>query len=163
METLSPTLSVLLILLQASRAMLNEGIYLKDVIDLGIFLRRQGDRVDFVLLQEWLSKIGLQRAGNLIGDLLIVFLGFGEDELPFVSEQKRQSIKRSETDLFHLRNASTEEWYFKQGTDVFVHTANKSAMIGHLRHSLRYFGYYPSEGITNFFSVFAHSLSHIEE
>ena len=162
-ETLSPTLSMLLLLLQIAKAMLNEGICLKNVVDMGVFLRRQGDRVDFVTLQEWTSKLGLQRVANLTGSLLIVLLNFGEDELPFVTVQKKQDAKQSETVLHNCRNASVEDWYFKQGTDVFVHTANTSAMIEHLRHSMRYFGYYPSESITNFFSVFAHSLSHIEE
>ena len=36
-------------------------------------------------------------------------------------------------------------------------------MFSHVRRSARYFHYYPSESLTNFFASFVHSLSHIEE
>jgi hypothetical protein len=36
-------------------------------------------------------------------------------------------------------------------------------MLWSVRRSAKYFRYYPTETVTNFFTSFAHSLSHIEE
>ena len=66
-------------------------------------------------------------------------------------------------EMFRQKNSHAEEWYFSQGKNIFVHTSNSSAMLWHVRRSAKYFRYYPSETMTNFFTSFAHSLSHIEE
>jgi hypothetical protein len=61
-------------------------------------------------------------------------------------------------------NTRSHDWYFSQDADsIFIHNSNSSAMFSHVRRSGRYFRYYPSEGLTNFFASFVHSLSHIEE
>ena len=148
--------------MRAARSILNEGISLKLVVDLGVFLRRRGDRVDFVTLQEWIDRLALQRSANLVASLLMGLLCFGADELPFATPNADKDIRRMMKDLFSQRT-STDDLCFKQGSDVFVHAANSSALFSHIHHSARYFSYYPSESITNFFAVFAHSLSHIEE
>ena len=36
-------------------------------------------------------------------------------------------------------------------------------MLWHVRRSAKFFKYCPAETVTNFFTSFAHSLSHIEE
>ena len=46
--------------------------------------------------------------------------------------------------------------------DIFVHS-DSSTMLRHVRHSARYFRYYPTESVTHFFSSFLRSLQNIEE
>ncbi len=162
-ETPSPTLALLLCLLKITRNMLNNGITLKQLVDLGIFLRKAGDKVDFVLLQEWIDKLRLQRIAQLTGTLLVELFSFTPDEIPFMSDNSRMSIASVQRELFKLHRPQKEDWYFMQGKDIFVHAANSSAMFWQVRHSARYFRYYPTESFTNLFSAFAHSLSHIEE
>ena len=162
-ETVSHTLDLLLILLRIAGSMLNDGVSLKEMTDLGIFLRKQGDKVDYVKLQEWIERLRLSRMAQLVGAILVLLLGFTTDEIPFMSDKKVMNISLILKDLFLLRQSQKSDWYFQQGQDIFVHAANSSAMFWQVRHSARYFRYYPSESFTNLFAAFAHSLSHIEE
>lgn len=59
---------------------------LRGVIDLGRYLRLDGDKVDFVKLEKWLSHTSMTRMAELQGNLLIEGFGFSKDELPFVSK-----------------------------------------------------------------------------
>lgn len=162
-ETPSPTLSVLLLLLGISRCLLTEGLSLKQVTDLGIFLRKAGDKVDFVKLQSWIDRLRLGNMAQLCGTLLVEFFHFTPNEIPFMSEKGSTSLKHIMREMTQLRHTKGDEWYFQQGNDIFVHTANSQALLWQAKHSARYFTYYPTESITNFFASFAHSLSHIEE
>lgn len=163
-ETVPPTLNMLYILLRISHFMLNEGLRLKQLLDLGIFLRKMGHKVDFVKVEEWIEQLKLKRMAQLAGALLVRLFNFSEDEIPFmepdVDDKKLDDIYN---EIVRLRTTHDKEWYFSQGNDIFVHTANSSAMFWHVRHSAKYFKYYPSETVTNLFASFAHSLSHIEE
>lgn len=78
---------------------------------------------------------------------------------PITEEKMERQIR----EIFRQKNSHAEEWYFSQGKNIFVHTSNPSAMMWHVKRSLRNMRYYPSETLTNFFTSFAHSLSHIEE
>lgn len=161
-ETISKSLSMLLIFLRFSFHMLNNGISLKHLCDLGIFLRVAGNDVDYVKLQGWLSTLQLKSIANIAGALLVNLFDFSYDELPFVTSTTT-NVKPILSELFNFQGADKNSWYFKQGKDIFVHANNTSAMMWHVRQSGKYFRYYPSESITNFLSSFARSLSQIEE
>ena len=162
-ETISYNLSLLLLILRITVRMLNDGMLLNEIVDMGVFLRKVGDKVDFVLLQEWIDKLALGRVAQLLGALLVGLFEFTPDEIPFMSTDRQVNITRFMQELFQLQQSERDEWFFQQGNGIFVHTANKSAMFWQMQHSLRYFRYYPSESFTNLFAAFAHSLSHIEE
>ena len=160
-EVLTPTLSLLLMLLRNTTYIMNEGVSLKQITDLGIFLRKAGHRVDFVKLDGWSERLGLARFSQLQGALLTELLGFEVDEIPFM--QAETDISHVMQEMFLLRRQHASEWQFQQGRGVFVHASNTSAMLWHVRHSARYFRYYPAETFTNFFANFARSLEYIEE
>ena len=88
---------------------------------------------------------------------------FVPEELPFMKPITEEQMEQQLREMFRQKNSHAEEWYFSQGKNIFVHTSNSSAMLWHVRRSAKYFRYYPSETMTNFFTSFAHSLSHIEE
>lgn len=160
-EVISNTLDMLLILLRISQNILSNGISMKHLADLGIFLRKAGDKVDYVKLQEWIERLHMKRIALLTAILLIDLLDFTEDEIPFTTINGKHD-ERAMKELFNLR-PSKNNWHFRQGNDIFVHSTNSSAMMWHVRQSARNFSYYPLESFTNFFASLAHSLSHIEE
>ena len=67
--------------------------YLRGIIDLGRYLRIDGDKVDFVKLEKWLSQTSMARLAELQGNLLIEGFGFSKDELPFVSKVNAKAHK----------------------------------------------------------------------
>ena len=160
-EVTSNTLNMLLILLRIAQNILSNGISIKYITDFGVFLRKEGDKVDYVKLQEWIDRLHMKRIALLTAILLIDLLNFTEDEIPFTTINGKHD-DRVMQELFKLRTAKTN-WYFQQGSDIFVHASNSSAMMWHVRQSARNFSYYPMESFTNFFASLAHSLSHIEE
>lgn len=162
-EVLTPTLSLLLMLIRNTTYIMNEGVSLKQITDLGIFLRKAGHRVDFVKLDSWMQRLGLLRFAQLQGAILTELLNFEIDELPFMDADSDRDISQVMRELFLLRRQHASDYQFQQGRGVFVHASNTSAMLWHVRHSARYFRYYPAETFTNFFANFAHSLEYIEE
>lgn len=162
-ETLSPTLTLFHLLLVIAQSVLNDGIRLCQLADLGMFLRQQGDKADYVKLQEWIDKLNMKRMAQLAGDLLVQLLDFNPDEVPFMTTEASADISHVVKDIFLQQPRKADKWYFQQGNGIFVGTVHSSAMLWQARHSVRYFSYYPSECITNLFTSFTHSLSHIEE
>lgn len=161
-EVASHTLTLLLILLHIAQHILSNGISLKHLTDLGVFLRKEGDKVDYVKLQTWIDKLHMQRLAHLSAVLLIDLLHFTDDELPFMKPDGTRDITKVTNELFTMK-PDKGNWYFQQGEDIFVHATNSTAMMWHVRQSAKNFRYYPSESLTNFFASIAHSLSHIEE
>ena len=162
-ETLPPTRNLLYALVRIAKYILNDGVSLKQVIELGVILRKIGDKVDFVKLQQWIDKLHLGEMAHLEGALLTGLFNFSTDEIPFMKPGKSENITRITHEIFNMKGNHTYDWYFTQGKNVFVSTSNRGAMMWHINNSRRFFRYYPSETVTNFFTSFAHSLSHIEE
>jgi len=86
-ETVAPTLTMLVCLLSIVKTALSEGLQLWQILDLGILLRQQGDRVDFVKLQNWIDRLHIGRMTQYIGLVLTGLLGFSIDETPFMQPE----------------------------------------------------------------------------
>lgn len=158
------TRHLLLLLISIVRHILNEGMPIHQLLELGIFLRQEGSKVDFQTLGEWISSLNLSQMCQLEGQCLILLYGFQADELPFLQDKKDKRVEAIAQELLEFTNTRSQDWYFSQDDDsIFIHNSNTSAMFSHIRRSARYFRYYPSESLTNFFASFVHSLSHIEE
>ena len=158
------TRQLLLTMIRVARHTLNKGIPIRQLVDLGVYLRTEGDRADFVTLEKWLKTLRLQQVAKLESSLLIKLLGIEKEEMPFASGKTDKNVDQVVQELIEFTNTHVKDFYFIQDADnIFVHTSNGSAMLGHIRRSARYFRYFPSETVTNFFASFAHSLSHIEE
>jgi hypothetical protein len=132
-------------------------------VEFGIFLRQSGKNIDFAMLNDWITRLKLEQMAQLTAAILIRTLNFTPEELPFMKPLSDELMNQLIRNIFNQRNSHAEEWYFSQGKDIFVHTSNSQAMLWHVRRSAQYLKYYPSEAMTNFFTAFAHSLSHIEE
>jgi hypothetical protein len=155
---------MLLMIIRLSRHILNEGLPVRQLIELGTFLRTDGNGCDATMLEQWIKSLKLQPVARLEASLLIMLLGFSREEISFVGDKDDKNLGHIAQDLIEFTNTRAKDFYFSQDEgNIFVHTSNGSAMLWHIRRSARYFRYYPSETLTNFFASFAHSLSHIEE
>ena len=158
------TRHMLLLIIRVVRHILNEGMPIRQLLELGIYIKHQGANADYETLKGWLSRLRLTQMGHLEGEFLILMFGFTPEDIPFLSEKRDKRVKQIANELLDFTNTRSHDWYFSQDEDsIFVHNSNTSAMFSHVRRSARYFRYYPSESVTNFFASFVHSLSHIEE
>ena len=135
-ETVAPTLAMLLALLAIMKATLKDGLQLWQVVDLGMMLRKQGDRVDYVKLQAWLERLHIGRMTQLIGQVLKGVLGFSADEIPFIQDKDLKGDADSlASGLLRLDG----------------------------RPASRYMRYCPGETISSMVASITHSLGNIEE
>ncbi|WP_033147924.1 hypothetical protein [Prevotella sp. P6B1] len=157
------TRRVLIQIISIARRILNEGLPLRRLVELGVSLREQGPKADYTELAEWLRKLRFQQMAQLEAALLIDLLGFEPKDIPFVDTDINRKTAQVAQELAEY-TAIHQDFYFSQGSDsIFVHTNNGSALFSHIRRSARYMRFIPSEAFTNFFASFAHSLTHIEE
>ena len=158
------TRHLLLLFISIVRHILNEGMPIRQLLELGIFLKQEGKKVDYQTLGKWITSLNLTQMCQLEGQCLILLYGFQDDDLPFLQDKKDKRIEDIAQELLEFTNTRSHDWYFSQDAkSIFVHNSNTSAMFSHVRRSARYFRYFPSESLTNFFASFVHSLSHIEE
>lgn len=160
-DTSMETVYLLRLIVSNANAMLSGGISIRGIIQLGQYLRTRGDKVDFVKLDNWLTKLHLQRMAQLEGSVLITFFNFEQDEIPFVKLVERGAYKLTLRSLYY-NIKDMEDIKFQQSQVGFVHTTGGS-MRKKLRRSMRFFGYAPIESASNFFNGFFRSLSEIEE
>lgn len=155
---------LLLLIIRIVRHIMNEGMPVSQLIELGIFLRQKGKKVDQQMFMKWVSSLRLSPMCQLEGEFLMLLFGFEKEELFFLGGKPNKNVEKIAQELIDFTNTRSEDWYFSQDSDsIFVHNSNTSAMFSHVRRSARYFRYFPSESLTNFFASFVHSLSHIEE
>jgi len=158
------TRQLLMILIRVVRHLLNEGMPIRQLTELGIFLRQNRERINYQAIGKWIKRLQLTQMIQLTGEFLIKLYGFSEEDIPFLKKRKEKQIDHIAQELIEFTNTRTQDWYFsQQDGGIFVHNTNSSATFSHVRRSARYFRYYPSESVTNFFASFVHSLSHIEE
>lgn len=158
------TRHLLLLMISIVRHIFNEGIPIRQLLELGVFLRNEGKKVDYPTLEKWTASLGLSQMCQLEGQCLILLYGFQAEDIPFIKDKKDKRVESIAQELLEFTNTRSQDWYFSQDADsIFVHNSNTSAMFSHVRRSARYFRYFPSESLTNFFASFVHSLSHIEE
>lgn len=161
-DTSVETMDLLRILVSNEQDILNRGMSMKGLVRLGLYLRRKGDRVDFVKLQRWLQRIHLQRMAQLQGSFLIAMFGFEDDELPFVRHEEPQAYKLMVSSVGNLAKDTAQDWHFRQTRTGFV-SGNTAILRRNLRRSIRYLPYATLETAASFVSNFAKSLKEIEE
>ncbi len=160
-DTNVAALDVLHIIVANVSAMLNRGMMLKGIIQLGAYLRTKGDRVDFVKLDGWLRRLHLRRMAQLQGCMLMDVFGFEQNELPFVERREKAAYKLVVRSVLHTVSDTEEEWHFRQSRTGFVQN-NTTMLRRNLRRSLRYISYAPVETISNYISNVARSLQERE-
>ena len=162
MDASMTTLDLLNIIVRNVEQILNHGISLKGIAELGSFLRTRGDKVDFVKLENWLNHLHIERMAQLEGSILIEVFEFEPAEIPFVKNVEKQAYALTLRTLTHTEEDTAKEWHFRQSKTGFVHN-NSAQLRRNLRRSIRYIDYAPLETASNFVNNFAKNLSEIEE
>ena len=161
-ETSMETVDLLEIIIFNVNQILNYGLSLDGIIRLGQYLRKRGDKVDFIKLDDWLDRLHLSRMAQLQGSILISVFGFEQNELPFVLKEEKNARKLAIRAVGNLAKDTAEEWYFRQTRSGFVQN-NSKKLRRNIRRSIRYYSYAPMETTSSFFTNLARSLSEIEE
>lgn len=160
-DTSTETIYLLRTIVCNVNGILANGINPRGIIQLGDYLRRKGDKVDFVKLEKWLRKLHIVRMAQLQGSVLMTFFNFEKDELPFVKHIEPGAYRHTLRSL-HYNIKDQEEIKFKQTETGFVHTTG-GTMRKNLRRSMRYFAYAPIETTSNFLNKIFKSIAEIEE
>ena len=161
-DTSVETMELLTIIINNVNNMLNKGLCMGGIIQLGVYLRNKGHLVDFIKLETWLKQLHMQRMAQLQGSILMAVFGFEQDELPFVEKEEPSAYKLTMRAVSNLAKDTAKEWHFRQSSTGFVQN-NSAVLRRNLRRSIRYAGYAPLETSSNFVSNFVRSLSEIEE
>lgn len=156
------TLQLLNLIIVGTNEVLSSGFSFHYTLPIGVFLREQGDKVDFVKLDQWLGKLHLRHFAQFLGSVLITTLGFEKDEVPFVQTVDKNAFYAAVKSLLQSKAARKSNWRFHQTTAGFVENDSK-AMMQVLRNSLHFFNYAPIETVSNFIHSFIKSLSELEE
>jgi hypothetical protein len=157
------TFNLLLRLIDIARNIMTQGISLRQLVMLGVYLRTTKDPIEWEVLRTWIGRLEMERMARLEASLLVELFHFDSEEIGFADSMTDRSIRRAVDDIFQLTEKKAADWYFTQGKSIFVRTNDSGAMMWHVKQSARYMRYYPAEAVTNFISNFAHSLAHIEE
>ena len=161
-ESSVETIDLLELIVYNVSTILNRGLNLDSIIQLGEYLRKWGDKVDFVKLETWLSSLHLKRMAQLQGSILISVFGFDQDELPFVEIPERHAMRIATRTIAYQTKDTAEEWHFKQNHSGFVQN-NSTKLRRNLVRSIKFYRYAPIETISSFFGNIGKSLSEIEE
>ena len=97
-DTSLDTLDMLNIMLYNIDQTLSGHTSLHGIIEMGRFLRKKGDKVDFLKLEGWFRKLGVNNMAQLHGSILISLFGFQLDELPFMDREKAMAETLGERD-----------------------------------------------------------------
>lgn len=155
-DTSIDSLKFLDLSIQNVRKILADDLNLLKIIELGCYLRQNGNRIDFIKVDGWLKKLQLVDMMNLIGCYLICLFDFDEDEIPFFKKR----IKNATSNIYtffdnSMRIIEIEE---SKSIDEFEKQELKSDRI-----RVKYFTYFPIEVSSRLFSNIINRISSIEE
>lgn len=156
------TLNMLDIIVQASENIMTYGLSFANILKIGIYLRTDGDKVDFIKLEKWLHKLNISRMAHLEGSILISIFDFQNEEIPFVERIEPSAAKFAIQALEKPIHIDVEEWKISQKSTIFI-ANNSKAMMKTVNNCLRYFFFSPIEATSNFLHRFVYSLSNLEE
>ena len=156
------TLNMLDIIVQATECTMTYGLSFATILRIGIYLRVDGDKIDFVKLENWLRKLNLTRMAQLEGSILIDIFGFEMDEIPFVNKMEPSAHKIAIEALEKPIRIDIEEWKISQKSTIFL-ANNSKAMMKTVKNCMKYFFFATVEASSNFLHRFASSLSNLEE
>lgn len=155
--------SVLRSMVTLSQSLLTADRWVRQLLSLAAMLDTNGLRIDREQLEKWVKELHMERMVQLEGALLTNLLEISEERLPIKltldDDERQQMVEETVATIA----ATTHQWQFSQGSNIFVHNSSSSAMYWQARHSVRYLKYHPTESIASFVTSFVQSLTNIEE
>lgn len=139
--------------------LLNKGLDLRTLADLGLYLRQNGDKIDFIKIEDWIRLLRARSITDIISTYLILLFHFDKSELPFFRGGNKQSEIKTEENLEKaLRTVKVNISRKKPGFNQGLNPISKPNP-----HPLKYFKSYPLESSSRFLANTIKSLSNIDE
>ena len=154
-EILPPSINLLVLILRLMQHILEEDVKPQMIIDLGMFLRKIGDKVDYVKIDRWLSELKMQTMANLEATLLILLFNFDEDEMPFMTERLDEDAEKLIENIFSAE--------YNEPIDDFSIGKRTKKSMKHLYRSAVRMKYHPREITGSYVSKIKKIFSRIEE
>lgn len=134
----------------------------RDIILIGLYLRQEGDKVDFNGLDESIATLNLKKAANLVGTILIKVFGFSADEIQFCKEID-ESYQEHISHYFNISFDEMIEQRHKEMTNsITVLGAHDYSRIS-AKRGWYYAKYHRMEAISSWFSNTLSSITEVEE
>jgi len=169
-EHLSPTMSLLEMITSVGCQLLRMKFSLVSIVDVGILLRSEGDKVDFVALQRHLRHLHLRPTAQYVGAMLKTFFSFGTDELQFLDDDDAaRADKLSEEQLTEVIAINTQRPRAASATHsgaagtLMTLPISRKALLSQLTTAVKAYHFYPYEGMTNMFASLSSQLQDVEE
>lgn len=140
---------------------LNQGINIRTLADLGKYLREYGDKIDFIKIENWIKILNIKNMCTLIGCILVQLFSFETDELPFITTSKRKYEKKANDILENNIILIQQPELRHEVNENEGHSINPISKPN--TSPLRFFKYFPSETISRFIANIIKSLSNIDE
>lgn len=154
-DTSIDSITLMNLLISNMNSMISAQIDINRLADLGLFLRTNGNRIDFIKVDRWIRALKMRRAANLIGSYLIIFYGFESDELPFMKRYDKSLYgKICAKFCADLNNESQRSDGYKTADDDTIRI--DTAALKHVK-------ILPSEALSRYFSSLFKKLTNIEE
>lgn len=139
--------------------LINAGLNFQQLFELGFYLRENGDKVDFVKIENWIKILKLNKMSSLIGYYLAFFFHFSDAELPFLKHSNKKNEKTALNILeVTLCSSAKPTMANGAGTHQSINPIAKPDA-----HPLKYFSYCPLETSSRFIANIIKSLSNIDE
>lgn len=158
-DTSVDTLTFLNKLVDNANILLNTGINLGEIANLGLYLRTNGNTIDFVKTERWLKQLKMGHVTNLIGSFLIVLFGFEPQEIPFLKKPDKKSEQYIISYLDGILNGAGNARNVKRSGNL----TTLNPIPQPTKTSFKFFAYFPLEVASLFVSHTIKSLSNIEE
>ncbi len=156
------TMQVMAIMMVNVENILTGKSFLRGILDLGRYLRLEGNKVDFVKLENWLARTSMSRMADLQGNLLIVGFGFSKEELPFLGKIIPQAERELKRAVNYDKLNDTQSWNFHEGKGGFIVSSPNTALKS-IRHAWSYLRYAPREAMATIYRGIIKGLTEIEE
>lgn len=145
-------------LIDYTSKLLSKGVSLRDLIELGLYLRENGDKTDFVKTDRWIRTLKMRNITNIIGCYLISAFKFEADEIPFLKKFNKNSYNDIYTSIKKSLNTIHDIQDIDEEDDNIT-----SQLYRQNAQTIKYFSYFPMEVTSKFLSNISKSLSNIEE
>ena len=148
-------------LIRNINTLLDYGVNIREMADLGTYLRTYGDKIDFVKIENWIRLLKIRKICDFICCYLIVLFNFEKEELPFSKGPDFKyinSIKHTlefNVDIIKKESRQEETDNSEEGIINPIHKPNT--------HPLKYFSFIPIEASSRFIANICKSLSNIDE
>ena len=129
-EIMPSSILLLMLVLNLVQHILMDEVIPIHIIDLGMYLRKRGDKVDYIKIERWLDQLKMQQVADLAGGLLIKLFHFSKDEIPFMKHYDEKIVEAMVHHIFSEDKLSVDEDGLniarntRKGINKLMHTAS---------------------------------------